>query len=93
MYVLYRLGMKSTPQTYHPAAIGLAYAALRRGGASQARAGAELGIGGDQAVWLEGVFRREPAGRGMDAMRPRFARHDVHVAAVLAQGGFAAICR
>lgn len=54
---------------------------------------AELAIGDDQAVWLEGVFRRAPAGRGMDAMRPRFARHEQHVAAVLAQGGFPALTR
>lgn len=80
--------MATTFQTHHPAAIGLAYAALRRGGASQGRASAELGIGDDQAVWLEGVFRRAPAGRGMDAMRPRFARHEQHVAAAVAGGGF-----
>ncbi len=85
--------MRTSFQTYPPAAIGQAYAALRRGGASQARARAELAIGDDQAVWLEGVFLRSPPGRGMDAMRPRFARHDRHLAAVLAQGGFAALGR
>ena len=52
---------------------------------------AELAIGDDQAVWLEGVFRRSPPGRGADAMRPRFARHELHVAAVQAEGGFPAL--
>lgn len=83
--------MTSTFQRHHTAAIGLAYAALRHGGASQGRARAELAIGDDQAVWLEGVFRRAPPGRGMDAMRPRFARHDQHVEAASAAGGFPAL--
>lgn len=85
--------MKSTFQALPPAAIGQAYAALRRGGASQARTRAELAISDDQAVWLEGAFRRSPPGRGADAMRPRFARDDLHVAAALAQGGFPALRR
>jgi hypothetical protein len=54
---------------------------------------AELAIGDDQAVWLEGVFRRSPPGLGMYAMRPRFAWHELHVAAVLAEGGFPALTR
>lgn len=85
--------MALTSNAFPPAAVGQAYAALRHGGASQARARAELAIGDDQAVWLEGIFRRAPPGRGMDAMRPRYARHAQHVAAVLALGGFPALWR
>lgn len=85
--------MASTNHRHPPAAVGQAYAALRHGGASRARAGAELAISDDQAVWLEGVFRRSPAGRGMDAMRPRFAKHETHVAAAMAEGGFPALAR
>lgn len=36
---------------------------------------------------LERQFLARP-GRGEDAMRPRFARHEEHVQAVLRQGGY-----
>ena len=64
------------------------YNVLRHGGATQARACAELGVSSGRSQALEALFRRLPGGRGADAMRPRFARHDSHVAAVLAAGGY-----
>ena len=72
----------------HKASAQQAYAVLRHGGASQARARAELALSGAKAQALEALFRVRPPGRGMDAMRPRFARHAEHVAAVTAAGGF-----
>jgi hypothetical protein len=43
---------------------------------------------------LEAAFhRREQRGRGAEAMRPAFARHDRHVAAVVAAGGYPALRR
>jgi len=64
------------------------YAALRYGGASQARAQAELAITPLQAGQLESLFHVPRPGKLLDRMRPRFARHDRHVAAVLAGGGY-----
>ncbi len=50
----------------------------------------ELGLAADHARRLEAGFRAK-AQRGLgDIQLPRFARHDKHVAAVLAQGGFCA---
>ena len=63
------------------------YAVLRYGGASQARACAELGVKSGRASQLEAGFRRATAG-GPDPMRPAFARHARHVAAVLKAGGY-----
>lgn len=39
---------------------------------------------------LERVFRRAQARGAGDRQLPKFARHDAHVAAVLAEGGFCA---
>lgn len=72
---------------------GQAYAALRHGGASQTRARAELALSAESAAALEARFRIRRPGQGADAMRPRFARHQAHVAAVLAQGGYPVIPR
>lgn len=69
------------------------YAALRYGGASQTRAQAELAISAGEALALERIFRVVRPGKMLDRMRPRFARHDEHVAAVLAAGGYAALTR
>jgi hypothetical protein len=69
------------------------YAALRYGGASLDRARAELAITPDYARKLEAVFNVPRPGKLMDRMRPRFARHEDHVAAVLAGGGYPAIRR
>lgn len=57
-----------------------AYANLRRGGASAGRATTELGLPPGKARVLDASFQAKPPGRGADAMRPRFAAHDVHVA-------------
>ncbi|WP_156467145.1 MULTISPECIES: hypothetical protein [unclassified Phenylobacterium] len=67
------------------------YAALRYGGASQSRAQAELAITPRQAGMLENVFRVARPGKMLDRMRPRFARHEAHVAAVLSAGGYPAL--
>ena len=64
------------------------YAALRYGGASQARAQAELAITPRHAGRLETLFHVPRPGKLLDRMRPRFARHEAHVAAVLAGGGY-----
>jgi hypothetical protein len=69
------------------------YAALRYGGASQARAGAEGANPPARARQLEAIFHVPRPGKLMDRMRPRFARHEAHVAAVLAAGGYPAIRR
>jgi hypothetical protein len=37
---------------------------------------------------MEALFRARRGGAGPDAMRPRFARHETHAAAVLAAGGY-----
>jgi hypothetical protein len=64
-----------------------AYAALRQGGAPPAHASAQLGLGRRVSRELETWFRARRGG----AVRPRFARHERHVAAVLAEGGFPAL--
>jgi hypothetical protein len=61
-----------------------AYAALRQGGAPPAHASAQLGLGHRVGRELETWFRTRRGG----VVRPCFARHDRHVAAVLAAGGF-----
>jgi hypothetical protein len=86
-YVSYICRMERT--THTPST----YAALRYGGASLDRARAELAITPDYACKLEAVFNVPRPGKLMDRMRPRFARHEAHVAAVLAGGGFPAIRR
>lgn len=60
-----------------------AYAALRQGGAPADRAQLELALPKGAAFQLERLFlnRREP-------LQPRFARHGLHVAAAMAEGGF-----
>jgi hypothetical protein len=64
------------------------YSALRHGGASKARACTELGVSYGRGAELEQTFRRHRAHAPSEAMRPRFARHDRHVEAVLASGGY-----
>ncbi|WP_296600273.1 hypothetical protein [Phenylobacterium sp.] len=64
------------------------YAALRYGGASSDRAQAELRIGPGHASKLEAIFRVARPGKAQDRIRPRFARHDLHVDAVCAAGGY-----
>jgi hypothetical protein len=66
------------------------YAALRQTGTSLARATAELGLSAATARRFERVFRARAARGAGDPQLPKFARHDAHVAAVMAQGGFCA---
>jgi len=63
------------------------YSVLRYGGASQRRACAELGVSFGRSEFLEMRLQRR-RGAGSDAMRPSFARHAAHVAAVMAEGGY-----
>ncbi|WP_293682843.1 hypothetical protein [uncultured Phenylobacterium sp.] len=65
--------------------IGRTYAALRRGGATQARARAELELSDERGRVLEARLRAH--------VRPRFDRCAAHVAAVLAAGGYPALGR
>ena len=76
-----------------PPAVSLArasYYACRQGGAPPGLARVELALPAETAARLERLFRAQ-AGGGGDAMRPRFARHRAHVAAVLALGGYPAL--
>lgn len=66
---------------------GACYAVLRHMGASPEAARAELDLPAATAARFEQRFLGRPRG-GPDPMRPRFARHETHVRAVLAQGGF-----
>lgn len=63
------------------------YAALRHGGAPPARARSELQLSKRTGWELEQLFQRRKWGHSR-AQRPAFARHDAHVKAVLAAGGF-----
>ena len=76
--------------TYSPAISTLAsasYAVLRHMGVAPDQARAELDLPLATAARLEALFQRRPGG-GADPMKPRFARHEAHVAAVRAAGGF-----
>ena len=63
------------------------YAALRYQGVPSPAARAELELPARTAARFERLFLARP-GAGPDPMRPRFARHEEHVAAVTAQGGY-----
>jgi hypothetical protein len=63
------------------------YAVLRYEGAPPPRAREALGLAEATAASLERLFQARTGG-GDDLMRPRFARHAAHVAAVLAEGGY-----
>lgn len=66
------------------------YAALRQSGTPPDRARRLLNLQGVAAGQLEAGFKarlKQPS----EHERPRFARDEVHVAAVLAQGGFCAL--
>ncbi len=67
---------------------GQDYAALRQSGTSPGRARTQLGLEGWQARRFETLFRKRTARGAGDSQLPKFARHDAHVAAVLAAGGF-----
>ena len=63
------------------------YAACRHGGAPPDLVRVELELPPEIAARLERLFRARSGG-GVDAMRPAFARHEAHVRAVMAQGGY-----
>lgn len=67
---------------------GQDYAALRQTGTSPARARLLLGLESDPARRFEALFRKRAARGAGDRQLPKFARHEAHVAAVLAAGGF-----
>lgn len=64
------------------------YAVLRQTGSSPPRARAQLQLDAAAAARLEKLFRARAARGQGDEQLPKFARHDRHVAAVLAAGGF-----
>jgi hypothetical protein len=66
---------------------GASYAVCRQGGAPPDLARVELELPAEAAARLERLFRAQPGGEG-DAMRPRYARHEAHIKAVSAQGGY-----
>ncbi len=70
---------------------GQDYAVLRQIGSQPARVQAELRLTPGQTRRLERLFRRQQAKGGKDRQDPRCARHEAHVAAVMAQGGFWAL--
>ena len=67
------------------------YTVLRYGGASMARACAEIYVSSGRGITLEAIFQVRRPGTGGNAMRPRFARHAAHVAAATAAGGYPAL--
>jgi hypothetical protein len=68
------------------------YVNLRYEGYPPPRARAELGLSEGPAAKLERLFLTRCA-EGRSAMRPKFARHAKHVAAVRAAGGFPVLRR
>lgn len=66
---------------------------MRYGGASRARAGALLAISPAEALSQERIFNVPRPGKALDRMRPRFASHQAHVAAVVAAGGYPVLQR
>jgi hypothetical protein len=76
---------RSTPE--RSALASASYAALRYQGVCPSRASATLELPAARAERLERLFLARPGG-GIDPMRPRFALHGAHVAAVMAQGGY-----
>lgn len=69
------------------------YSVLRQGGASPARACAELGVRIGRRDHLEKLFQARRAAGEQRLERPRFAFHRKHVTAVRAAGGFPVLSR
>lgn len=63
------------------------YAVLRHGGSPPAAAQAELALEPRRALRLERLFQARKGG-GPDSIKPRFAHHAAHVAAVERAGGY-----
>ncbi|MDB5423666.1 MAG: hypothetical protein JWQ29_1082 [Phenylobacterium sp.] len=63
------------------------YAVLRYEGVPPPGVRAALDLPEATALRLEELFQARPGG-GDDSMRPRFARHAAHVAAVMDEGGY-----
>jgi hypothetical protein len=85
-YILYISGMPSS-SVHAPTPTSASYAALRYQGVPPPEAKAALELPEATAARFERLFLARP-GAGPDPMRPRFARHALHVAAVTAQGGY-----
>ncbi|MGH6965604.1 MAG: hypothetical protein ACREE0_14080 [Phenylobacterium sp.] len=66
------------------------YATLRYEGVPPPQARVSLQLPETTAARFERLFLARP-GAGPDPMRPRFARHELHVTAVMAQGGYPAL--
>ena len=66
------------------------YAVLRYEGLPPPRVRDTLGLAEETAARLERLFQAKSGG-GDDPMRPRFAHHAAHAAAVTAEGGYPAM--
>jgi hypothetical protein len=86
---LYGIGMKPFRPPASPLA-SASYAACRHGGSPPDIVRVQLALPPETAAELERLFQRRPGG-GHGALRPRFARHQAHVQAVMAQGGYPAL--
>lgn len=64
------------------------YVALRQTGTQAARARAELELSQAVAEGMEHLLQVRTARGAGDKQLPKFARHERHVAAVMAEGGF-----
>lgn len=71
-----------------PSVVAIAYAAIRAGGATPSNAAAQLALAEPEARRLERLFKARTARGAGDSQLPKFARHERHVAAVRAEGGF-----
>ena len=74
-----------------PLPSGQDYAALRMGGLTPEKARAQLGIGRYEGRRMERVLQARTQRGAGDGHLPRFARHEAHCAAVMAEGGFWAL--
>lgn len=68
-----------------------AYEAARKGGASPHVARTELNLSLEVGARFERIFRRRVMRGDGEGPLPRYARHGLHVAAVMAQGGYPAL--
>lgn len=89
MYVMYSSRMTTENSILTTHASG-SYAVLRHGGSPPESAQAQLGLAPARALRLERLFQARKGG-GDDPMKPQFAHHAAHVAAVLRDGGYPAL--